>query len=267
LAVRVRTYRNQDLERVTELICEAFRPRPKRVVARLLKGGGAWDGCDPLVVEADGQVVSSGRAIYPLLMVDGYGWRCGGVAGVCTASEHRGRGYATRLVKALQARMVERGATFSILFTELDSPAHPIYGRLGYFDIARNPVHVWVVDPERLIERWVWRRNQHLRYERRPREALKGWRRTLKLQFRGWRDVWLRFTGRRFKFTSPGGSAEIEVATDLETFLKVTDLPQYIRVVGDRWAYEAAVSEGRLAIRCSPEELDTVRRVLVWDWV
>lgn len=52
---------------------------------------------------------------------------------VYTPAEHRGKGYASRLVAAQSKWLLDEGRQFCFLFTDLDNPtSNAIYGRIGY---------------------------------------------------------------------------------------------------------------------------------------
>jgi ribosomal protein S18 acetylase RimI-like enzyme len=53
------------------------------------------------------------------------------VSAVCTAPSHRGRGFASRLVRALVAGIEQRGAR-PFLHTQAGNPAIPLYEKLGF---------------------------------------------------------------------------------------------------------------------------------------
>nr|ABB84826.1 GNAT-family acetyltransferase [uncultured delta proteobacterium DeepAnt-1F12] len=61
---------------------------------------------------------------------------------VYTPPEHRGRGYATRLVAGLSQQILDRGKTMCNLYTDLANPtSNAIYHRIGYRKIAENWAH------------------------------------------------------------------------------------------------------------------------------
>jgi predicted GNAT family acetyltransferase len=61
---------------------------------------------------------------------------------VYTPPEHRGRGYATRLVAGLSQQILDGGKTMCNLYTNLANPtSNAIYHRIGYRKIAENWAH------------------------------------------------------------------------------------------------------------------------------
>ena len=57
---------------------------------------------------------------------------------VYTPPEWRGRGYAGSCVAAVSQRMLDRGSSFCVLYTDLSNPtSNELYKRLGYELIAR----------------------------------------------------------------------------------------------------------------------------------
>ncbi len=261
-----RRLNNSDLDRLTELTSEAFKGKTKKQMKKILEREAMVDG-EAHGLEVDGNLVSSGRLIFPILRMNGFHWKCGGVIGVCTDSRLRSKGLATRLMAHLIARMRDLGVPCSILFTKQDNPARSVYKKVGYSDLTANPVYVKVLDKTLMVKNWIRIRNRRLAFDRKARDGLKGWRRVIRLNFTDWRDVLIKFTGNTLKIVEDVSEYDIEIVTNLATFLTVTNLPFQTRTTGDRWSFTNAVNKKNIAIDCVPRDREMIKRFLVWDWV
>lgn len=256
----------KDIKRITEITSEAFKDRSVKEMEDLLKEEARYRS-ETYVVEINKVVASSGRLIFPILMINGFGWKCGGIVEVCTDSRFRGKGLATTLMSHLINRMKELGITFSILFTELDSPAHYVYKKVGYFDIAKNPVYAKILNPDLLMKQWIWLRNHRIKFEPKAKKELNGWKRIIKFKFTDWKDIYIKFSAKRFTRIKKPLKQDIEIITNLNTFLTITNIPYHTRAVGDRVAFEKAIKKRDLIIKCLKNDKEIVRRILLWDWV
>jgi predicted GNAT family acetyltransferase len=88
--------------------------------------------------EREGDVVSMAAAVGPTPN----GMRVGAVY---TPPEHRGHGYASALVAALSQDLLDRGRTFTMLYTDLANPtSNAIYQRIGYVPVS-DPLELRVI--------------------------------------------------------------------------------------------------------------------------
>jgi hypothetical protein len=88
--------------------------------------------------EREGDVVSMAAAVGPTPN----GMRVGAVY---TPPEHRGHGYASALVAALSQDLLDRGRTFTMLYTDLANPtSNAIYQRIGYVPVS-DPLELRVL--------------------------------------------------------------------------------------------------------------------------
>ena len=88
----------------------------------------------PASAGSDGFWLWEARAAVPVSL-SGFTTIDGGarIGPVYTPPEHRGNGYATNLVAAQTAWLLDRGAGPCFLYTDLANPtSNAIYGRIGY---------------------------------------------------------------------------------------------------------------------------------------
>ncbi len=97
----------------------------------------AWVRAGRLFLWEDGAPV----AMSVVSGATGHGARVGYVY---TPPSHRRRGYATALVAALSARLLDQGFSFCVLFTDLANPtSNAIYARVGYRPVL-DVEDVWI---------------------------------------------------------------------------------------------------------------------------
>src|SRR3989442_14491288 len=130
----VRTATARDAAGISAVYRHAFGPSTAAGGRRSLRSGEFPR--DLLSALVDGVVASTVDIQYRTLLVDGVPLRTGGIAGVATRWEFRGRGLATRLMREALRRIRARGISSTTLFTGHPLPAIRIYRRLGYSETS-----------------------------------------------------------------------------------------------------------------------------------
>lgn len=131
MSVVVRNPRQEELTTVWEVLCGAFGEDPRERFRRQIWEDSTFALEQIRIAEVDGKIVSHvwvaerpvfyrGQAILPT----------GGIGGVGTLPEYRGRGLATLLLEDAIAYMERKGHAISMLFTGIN----PFYARLGWTD-------------------------------------------------------------------------------------------------------------------------------------
>jgi GNAT superfamily N-acetyltransferase len=92
-------------------------------------------------IDDEGHVLATAKQYHFNVRVgDREGWMCG-IGAVFTPPEHRGRGYASRLVEELVVRSGREGALLAALFSEIGSE---FYARLGFEVVPLDEVTIVV---------------------------------------------------------------------------------------------------------------------------
>jgi len=94
-----------------------------------------------LVLEAEGEVVSSMKLYRLSGRLANIPVTIGGVGAVFTIPEFRGRGHAAAMISLAHRVMAERGDAFSLLYSDIGAT---YYARIGYEEIDPHPVSIAV---------------------------------------------------------------------------------------------------------------------------
>ena len=94
---------------------------------------------------------------------------CGGIGGVRTAPEHRGRGYSSKVMAESMAHQRRLGKHVSGLYTGARIVAHRLYRNFGFADVAELTERVKYLDFTAYVRRLAGRRVRV-----RPAEAGRG---------------------------------------------------------------------------------------------
>lgn len=253
--VVVRTATERDAKGLALVYRHAFGPRTAREVRAGLRQREFPR--DLLVAVVDGVVASTVDVQYRRLLVDGVPLWTGGIAGVATLWDYRGRGLATRLMKEAIQRIRARGVSNTSLFTGHNLPAIRIYDRLGYretsdwriiYDI-RKPV-AWIA------KRFEWR-SRWLPQTPFGRDVLRTWKKRVLISTPGWR-VTIRCDGRGLRvFGGRRGRPDIVMRGGAKEVLSF---------FGDRRAFDRAVRRRTVRLTGDTESVRTWRRVLTLEW-
>ncbi len=253
--VVVRTATERDAKGLALVYRHAFGPRTARQVRADLRQREFPR--ELLVALIDGTVASTVDIQYRRLLVDGVPLWTGGIAGVATRWDYRGRGLATRLMKEAIRRIRARGVSNTSLFTGHNLPAIRIYERLGYretsdwhtiYDI-RKPA-AWIA------KRFEWR-SRWLPQTPFGREVVRTWRRRVLLSTPEWK-VTVRCDGRRFRVVA-GKRGRPDVVMQ-------GNARDVFFCFGDRLAFDRSVRRGRVRLTGDRESVRTWRRVLTLEW-
>ncbi len=131
MSVVVRNPKQEELATVWEVLCGAFGEEPRERFRRQIWEDSTFELEQIRIAEVDGKIVSHvwvaerpvfyrGQVILPM----------GGIGGVGTLPEYRGRGLATLLLEDAIAYMERKGHAISMLFTGIN----PFYAKLGWAD-------------------------------------------------------------------------------------------------------------------------------------
>ena len=212
---------------------------------------------DLLIALVDGVVASTVDVQYRRLLVDGVPIWTGGIAGVATLWEYRGRGLATRLMREAIRRIRARGISNTTLFTGHALPAIRIYERLGYSETSDWHILYDIRKPvEWIAKRFEWR-NRWLRQTPFGREALRSWRRRVLIATPRW-SATIVGDGKGFR-VRPGrrGRPDIVVRGDPdEVFFSF----------GDRLAFDRNVRRGTIRLTGDATDIGTWRRILTLEF-
>ncbi len=131
--------RPNDQRRVLAVVAEAFADDTRDAREELDIVRGTWAACDAtelieVVADDDGTVVAHALAAPGRL--DGAVTAVAGVAPVCVAPAHQGRGIGSALVRALVSEAEARGWPLLVLLGE---PA--FYARFGFVPAASVGIH------------------------------------------------------------------------------------------------------------------------------
>jgi len=233
----------------------AFGPGTAAGVRRALRRGDFPR--DLLVALVDGVVASTVEVQYRKLLVDGVPLWTGGIAGVATRWEYRGRGLATRLMREAIRRIRARGISNTTLFTGHQLPAIRIYQRLGYSETSdwrvlydiRRPV-AWIA------KRFEWR-SRWMRQTPGAREILRTWRRRVLLATPDW-SATITCDEKGFAVRS-GRRGRPDVAMRGPS-------SAIFYSFGDRLAFDANVRSGKVRVVGPPQAVRIWRRILTLEW-
>ncbi len=123
--------RNLTADEIPELIDHldmVFEGAPRELFERAYGANPTSDPSQTKVIIEDGRIVSAVRVLSKPVRIGSTRVEMGGVGGVSTHPDYRGRGHSTALLNAHLEEMERREYDISMLFTGLTG----FYGRLGY---------------------------------------------------------------------------------------------------------------------------------------
>lgn len=254
---------DRDAAALARIFSECFGPTTERQVRRWLQratkeSAGKFKS---LVAELHGEVVGSVSVeLKKLHLGEGVHVESGGIAGVCTCSDFRGKGIATNLLQRCLEYVEDLGLSNSSLYTGEMLPAHRIYRREGFNDEARFEAHIKFLDFDYRFRSWLRSLNRHLKVSRLARATLRGWERSVILELDGDKSRCFRYRQGGFqRLRQPLKSADIVVATTVETLT---------RVMWGETRMENAVKAGKIHVkRGTSADLRILAKILtgVWD--
>ncbi|MCS7104080.1 MAG: GNAT family N-acetyltransferase [Thermofilaceae archaeon] len=162
MSEKVRVFKRGDEEAIASLLRECFDTfnnyglnAEKWLEYTQINEGFRLDGA--YVLELDGTILSHIQVVEKNLRTAAGLLPTAGIANVATHPAHRGKGYATRLLKKALEDYRAKGFPLTALFTGFASGPQKIYRKIGYMDVCvdRN----WVApldDVKRLRRRLPW---------------------------------------------------------------------------------------------------------------
>jgi len=253
--VVIRTARARDAAGLATVYTHAFGPTTPAEVRRWRRNPDVPR--ETLIAVVDGVVASTVDIQYRQLLVDGVRILTGGIAGVATHWDHRGRGLATRLMAEAHRRIRAQGASNATLFTGHALPAIRIYRRLGYLETRDWVQFHEFARPVDWVQKRFEYRSKWLRRTPFGRALLEGWRHRVWMVTPAW-GVAITYDGRRFRVVAGrrgrpdlvvrGGTREI-----LSSF-------------GDRSSYDRYRRSRKIRVSGDPAVAEVWRRLLTLEW-
>ena len=133
--MEIRPVRESELDQMIELMCLVFRPDGHERYRQYMVGDPLYRRDQSRVVVDGGQIVATLRVWDRQIRIGSTPVRMGGIGGVCTHPEARGRGHASAMMEDAVRYMREAGYPVSCLFSEVGSR---FYHRFGYRSVPLN---------------------------------------------------------------------------------------------------------------------------------
>lgn len=219
-------------------------------------------GGKSFVCEVEGEIASNVSIEFKELHLgEGVYIKTGGIAGVCTDSEHRRKGIMQNLMQKSLAYIKNTGTSNSALFTSLEFPAHRIYLRCGFGDVQTWPVYAKIPDIPAFFRIWLRGLNWHLKHSKIAQKTLQNWNRSVILELEKVGTQAFRFKRNRFqRLSKPPKSADIVIVMDVETLTRM-------------WWWGAinfkdAMKTGKMQVKKGGEaDLKMLRKIVtrIWD--
>lgn len=255
----LRHYKKGDEVRLAEIYSECFGPTTPRDIKRWKRRAKILSE-HMFIGEVKGKPVSSVVLEFKKLHLgEGVYLKTGGIAAVCTDSDYRRKGIVTNLMKHALNFTKQSGVSNSALFTDLDIPAHRIYSRLGFVDIATGKLFVKYLDYPFVFKQWIRGINRLLKHAKMARKKLHGWEKSVVIQLKDIGTLCFRFKQGRFQtLKKPPKTPDIMFSTDVPTFT---------RIGFGAIEWKEAVKAGKLTVkRGEPADIQMLIRILKWSW-
>ncbi len=127
--MEVRAVRESELDEMIALQCLVFRSDGSERYSEYIRGDSSYRLDQTRVVLVGGRIVSTLRIWERRLRVGSSSVRMAGIGGVGTHPDHRGRGYASALMRGTAEHMQQAGYDVGMLFSILPCS---FYGKLGW---------------------------------------------------------------------------------------------------------------------------------------
>lgn len=255
----IRNYKDGDEVRLADIYSECFTPLTPRIVRKWYRRARVLPE-HVFVGETDGKLVSSVVLEFKKLHLgEDVFLKAAGIAAVCTDSDYRRKGIVTGLMKQALDYTRQSGVSNSALFTDTDIPAHRIYSRLGFVDIATYKGFTKFLDYPFVFRQWVRRRNRLLKYTKMAKRKLHGWEKSVVIELTDVGTLCFRFRRGRFQtLKKPPRAPDVVFSTDVQT---------YTRISMSEIEWDDAVKRGKLVVkRGEPVDIAMFMRVLKWTW-
>ncbi len=125
----IRPIRESELDELIDLLCAVHNPQGHERYRGYIEGDPTWCPSQTPVIVVGSRIVSTLRIWDRRLHLGSTPVRMGGIGGVTTHPDYRGRGLATQLMAQTAEYLRGDGYDLGLLFTEI--PAH-FYRRLGW---------------------------------------------------------------------------------------------------------------------------------------
>jgi ribosomal protein S18 acetylase RimI-like enzyme len=255
----VRNYVKGDEIALARNSSECFGPvTPRRLMEWFRRNGVRPE--DIFVGIVDGKLVSGVNFVFKRLHHgEGVYLQTAGVSGVCTDSDYRCKGIVSNLMKLALDKSRQQGLSNASLYTGLDNSAHRIYERLGFVDVLTWRTYIKYTDYPFSFARWLRELNQSLKSSKVARKRLEGWDKSVRIVLSDVGTLAFRFEKNRFlRLPKPPKKADIELSTDLKTYVK-------IRRGVVQW--EDVVKDGCLSLtKGERADVEMLQRILRWKW-
>jgi len=256
---QVRNYKSGDEVHLAKIFSECFEPTTPTRLKQWYRRMKVLPE-HVFIGEVEGKPVSCVEMVFKdLHMGEDVYLRTAGISGVCTDSDYRHKGIVTNLLRLCLDYARETGASNAALYTGLDIPAHRLYTRQGFIDVATSHPFIKYIDYPFLFGRWIRRLNRSLKASKIAQRKLRGWERTIAIQIKEVGTLAFRFRKGRFqKLKTAPKTPDIHFSTDIETYQKVR------RNVLD---WKKAVETGKIVVtRGEPADIEMLNRILKWMW-
>jgi ribosomal protein S18 acetylase RimI-like enzyme len=256
---KVRNFRKGDEVCLARLFSECFGPTTPRQVGEWLKKSEVAPE-DIFVGVVDGKLVSHVDVEFKRLdHGEGVHLKTAGIAGVCTDSDYRRKGFVTKLMERALESARRKGISNASLFTGLDFPAIRIYRRLGFIPIVTWRTYIKYVDYPAVFAKWLRAVNRSLKCSKIMAGKLEGWEKSVVIRLKEVGALSFRFRRGRFhRLKEPPKHPDVEFCSDMQT---------YARIVHGAVEWEEAVKEEKLTIKHGEKaDVEMFKRILLWRW-
>ncbi len=249
--------KGKDEEQTARILSECFGPITPRQLSRWLDKPGIND----FVCEINGRIVSHIDIEFKSLHFgEGVYLKTGGIGGVCTCSECRGKGVMTAMMQQTLDHIKSKGVSNSTLFTGSRLPAHRIYQRYGFCDIQTWPAYVKILDFAYVFRRWLRDLNRTVKASNIAQRNLQGWNRVIILELKEIGPQTVRVHSGHFRrLTTSPNSADLEIAASWESLL---------RIIWGGLEFDDAIANSEVRVKTGTElDLLMLKKILsgVWD--
>ncbi len=132
--MEIRGLRQEEMEEMIELLCLIHRPDGRERYTRYILGDSSYTWEQTRVVVVDGRIVATLRIWDRQMRIGSSVVRMGGIGGVGTLPQHRGKGYASAMMRDAVDYMHRSGYQVGVLFSEIP---FVFYRRLGWECLPR----------------------------------------------------------------------------------------------------------------------------------
>lgn len=255
----VRNFKKGDEPQLAKIYSECFGPTTPRLLQQWYRRNKTQPN-QIFVGAVDGKPVSAVEYVFKdLHLGEGVYSKTGGISGVCTDSDYRHKGIVTNVMKLALDSAKNSGVSNSSLYTGLDFPAHRIYLRFGFIDIMTWRTYTKYLDYPQIFAKWVRYQNRALKDSKIAQKKLQGWEKTVSIHLKEAGNLAFQFRkGRFLRLKTAPKIADIEFATDLET---------YAKILRNVLPWEEAVKQKKLVVhKGEATDIEMLNRILHWKW-